>query len=221
MREYEAIVGRISADRPGRILDWGCGWGQMTYLLRRAGLDVDAFDYVGPGAPNGMVELQLFAGVFAYASSDPIRLPYSDASYDAVLSCGVLEHVEDPDASLEELKRVVRPGGTFYVYKLPNRSSYLELIAKRLGLHYHGQAVHDRLYTIESARELFVRHGFEVLELGYANMLPLTLTGRVASAVTPAVWASNRGLSRVPWLNHVATNVQLVARSPSGSSTRG
>src|SRR5207245_3069702 len=35
--EYEAIVARIAADRPGRILDWGCGWGQVTALLVRAG----------------------------------------------------------------------------------------------------------------------------------------------------------------------------------------
>ena len=53
--------------------------------------------------------------------------------FDAVLSCGVLEHVEDPDASLDEIRRVLQPGGTFYVYKLPNRASYLEAIARRLG----------------------------------------------------------------------------------------
>ena len=69
---------------------------------------------------------------------DPWRLPFDDGAFDAVLSCGVLEHVEDPDASLEEIRRVLVPGGTFYVYKLPNRTSYLEAIARRAGLYYHG-----------------------------------------------------------------------------------
>jgi len=36
--EYEAIVARIAADRPSRVLDWGCGWGQVSDMLRRAGL---------------------------------------------------------------------------------------------------------------------------------------------------------------------------------------
>jgi 2-polyprenyl-3-methyl-5-hydroxy-6-metoxy-1,4-benzoquinol methylase len=214
MLEYEAIVARIRRDGPDRILDWGCGWGQVSDLLRRAGLTVESFDYGGPEAPNAVVELPRFPGLSAYVCSDPIRLPYPEASFDAVLSCGVLEHVEDPDGSLEELKRVLRPAGTLYVYKLPNRSSYLERIARTAGLYYHGQAPNDRLYTIASAHELLTHHGFEVLEIRYANMLPLTLTGRAASLVAPALWAANRALARVPMLNRFATNVELVGRAP-------
>jgi SAM-dependent methyltransferase len=214
MLEYEAIVARIRKDRPVRILDWGCGWGQVSDLLQRAGLTVESFDYGGPNAPNAIVGLPRFPSVTTYISSDPVRLPYPDARFDAALSCGVLEHVEDPDSSLEELKRVLRPRGRLYVYKLPNRFSYLERIAKAGGLYYLGQAAHDRLYTIASARELLGRHGFDVREIRYANMLPLSLTGRLASAVAPALWAANRGLARVPWLNRVATNVELVAHAP-------
>jgi SAM-dependent methyltransferase len=212
MLEYEAIVRRIRADRPGgRILDWGCGWGQISDMLWRAGLTVDSFEYGGPHAPNAIVELPRFPDRFAYVSSDPVRLPYADASFDAILSCGVLEHVQDPDASLEELRRVLRPGALLYVYKLPNRFSYLERIAKAAGLSYHGQAEHDRLYTITSSRALLVSHCFDLLEIRYANMLPLTLTGRVVTALAPALWAANRTLARIPLLNRVATNVELVA----------
>jgi SAM-dependent methyltransferase len=167
-------------------------------------------------------ELPRFPHLSAYIGSDPVRLPYADASFDAVLSCGVLEHVQDPDASLEELKRVLRPRGTLYVYKLPNRSSYLERIAKAAGLYYHGQAPHDRIYTIASARELLVRHDYEVVELHYANMLPLTLTGRITAATAPAIWAVNSGLARVPLLNRIATNIELVARAGlPDDTTRG
>lgn len=216
MREYHAMVARIAADAPGSILDWGCGLGQVSALLLQAGLDVSSFDYRGEGSPDDVVALPLFPQVRAHVSSDPRALPYADASFDAVLSCGVLEHVLDPEASLDELARVLRPGGTLYVYKLPNRFSYLEKVAKRIGLYYHGAEPHELLYTPASARALLERHGYEIRELRLANMLPLTLDIPIAQRprVTSAVWGANRALARVPGLNRVATNVELVAAAP-------
>ena len=38
-RQYEAIAARIAADGPGSVLDWGSGYGQMSHLLKRAGVD--------------------------------------------------------------------------------------------------------------------------------------------------------------------------------------
>jgi SAM-dependent methyltransferase len=146
-------------------------------------------------------------------SADERALPYADESFDAALSCGVLEHVVDPDASLRELARILRPGGVLYVYKLPNRFSYLERIAKTMGLYYHGRLENDRLYTPMLARELLRRNGYDVLELRRANMLPLSLTGRAASRAGLRIWQANRALSRAPGLNVLATNVELVAVS--------
>jgi 2-polyprenyl-3-methyl-5-hydroxy-6-metoxy-1,4-benzoquinol methylase len=217
LREYYAMVRRIAAEAPASILDWGCGLGQVSALLLEAGLNVSSFDYRGEGSPDAVVALPLFPQVRAHISSEPRRLPYDDASFDAVLSCGVLEHVLDPEASLDELARILKPGGTLYVYKLPNRYSYLEKLAKRMGLYYHGAEPHELLYTPASARALLQRHGYEISELRLANMLPLTLDVPIAQRprVAGAVWSANRALARVPGLNRVATNVELVARAPA------
>jgi SAM-dependent methyltransferase len=212
MLEYEAIVHRIRADRPERVLDWGCGHGQVTDLLWRAGVNVTAFDY-RPDGGEGVQPLERYPHLSAHVSPDPRRLPFEDRSFDAVLSCGVLEHVEDPDASLEEIKRILVPGGTFYVYKLPNRRSYLEAIARRAGLYHHGALEHDRVYDLTTAQQLLVRHGFTVGEARYANMLPLTVTGSLATRAAGPIWRVNGALSSIPGLSRFATNVELVART--------
>jgi ubiquinone/menaquinone biosynthesis C-methylase UbiE len=216
LREYDAIADRIARDRPGRVLDWGCGWGQVTALLRaREHLDVEAFDFRPETGASGPAPLAKYPAITAYIeTSDPVRLPYEDDRYDAVLSCGVLEHVGDPDGSLEELKRVLRPGGTLYVYKLPNRRSYLEAIAKRMGLYYHGAWPDDRVYDLGSARVLLERHGFRVDEARLANLLPLTVGGQAVERSAGALWRLNRRLGDVPGVRQLATNVELVARAP-------
>jgi ubiquinone/menaquinone biosynthesis C-methylase UbiE len=219
MLEYEQIADRLAAERPGRVLDWGCGAGQVTALLRARGLDVTAYDYRAELAGPVVRPLEHYPDVAAHLSAEPVALPFADRSFDAVLSCGVLEHVQDPDGSLEELKRVLAPGGTLYVYKLPNRSSYLEALARvasRLGapLYYHGKAPHDRVYDERGARALLERHGYRVRELGLANMLPLTLPGPLATRLAPALWRCNAALARVPGLRRLATNVELVAQAP-------
>lgn len=211
MREYEALAERIAAASPGRLLDWGCGWGQVTALLRARGVDSLPFDYRPDEAEPGEAALERYPEIVCTFSPEPVALPFQDASFDAVLSCGVLEHVKDPRASLAELHRVLRPGGRLYVIKLPNRTSWLEWVARRIGLYYHGQLEHDTLWTPADARDAVARAGFDVSAVRLANMLPLTLQHPLAQRFDKAIWIANRLLSRLPVLNRLATNVEVDA----------
>lgn len=209
--EYEAIVQRLVHECPGRILDWGCGFGHISHMLKAAGADVASFEYAAYIERDGVLPLDQFPDVQAYHSSDPVALPYSSENFDAVLSLGVLEHVHDPDASLDEIRRVLRPGGRLYIFKLPNRFSYLEAVARRAGLYHHGSFPDDRLYTKRSALSLLRRHGYTVAEFRRANMLPLTIPGRTTALAAPLIWHANRMLAGVPGLNLLATNLHVVA----------
>jgi ubiquinone/menaquinone biosynthesis C-methylase UbiE len=211
MREYIALADRIAGDRPGRVLDWGCGWGQVTALLRERDVEVEPFDYRADASGPGTAQLERYPDITFTFSPEPVALPYEDSSFDAVLSCGVLEHVQDPAGSLDELHRILRPGGRLYVIKLPNKASYLEWIAKRIGLYYHGALEHDAVYTPKQARALIAQHRFRVEHVRFANMLPLTIDNPLVRRITGLVWILNRGLGRVPMLRRLATNIEVDA----------
>lgn len=95
-------------DRPLRVLDFGCGRGELVALARSRGHDwvgVDSFygqdaraEDVAPGALVGRIPL---GG----------NLPFPGGAFDVVLSNHVFEHVGDPDHVLGELERVLAPGG--------------------------------------------------------------------------------------------------------------
>jgi hypothetical protein len=67
----------------------------------------------------------------------------------------------------------------------------------------------DRVYTLDSARDLLERHGFDVRELRRAHMLPLIVGGPGG-----LVWGISSTLERIPGLNIVATTIEGVAVAP-------
>jgi SAM-dependent methyltransferase len=206
MLQYRSLAHSLAASDPGRLLDWGCGFGQVTALLREEGVDAVAFEYrAGVTAPF-VTSLERYPQIEVQISGDSVELPFDDGSFDTVLSCGVLEHVPDPSGSVEEIRRVLRAGGRFFITNLPNRFSYTERVARLLGLYYHGQLPDDRVYTKRTVVQLLERHGFEVTRFRHAHMLPLTLGGPART-----VWAGSRALERVPLLNLFATSLELEA----------
>jgi len=217
MREYEQIADRIAAEKVGPVLDWGCGWGQVTDLLRKRGVDVVSCDYLEDDS-QGTVRLERFPDITMHVCRDPVELPFPDDHFEAVLSCGVLEHVQDPAASLVELHRVLRPGGRLFVYKLPNRFSYLEVIARGLGLYYHGKLQYDRVYDRRRVFELIPGNGFRIDSFRRSNMLPLTLSSPLAWRYAARIARINELLGGVPVVNLVATNLEVDATAVSESN---
>ncbi|MBX3286910.1 MAG: class I SAM-dependent methyltransferase, partial [Actinobacteria bacterium] len=91
-----------------RVLDVGTGEGQIARLLVAGGAQLVAG--VDPTA-NQVDEARRRAGGPVYARSGADALPFPDAAFDAVVACLVFEHIEAVDDAIDEVARVLRPGG--------------------------------------------------------------------------------------------------------------
>lgn len=90
-----------------RVLDLGCGTGTMLGYLRRFG-EVDGVD-----ADEHAVRYCHTRGHTRVQLLESAALPFPDHSFDLVTALDVLEHIDDDRRALEEIARVLRPGGTF------------------------------------------------------------------------------------------------------------
>jgi SAM-dependent methyltransferase len=100
-----------------RVLDLGCGTGELARALTAAGLQVTGCDI----SPSMLVQAHRDDGRCAgwvQLEPDWRRLPFASAGFDVVVAASVLEYVGDPAVVLRECVRVLRPGGVV-LYTVP------------------------------------------------------------------------------------------------------
>lgn len=106
---YTSHFDMTDADWTDKVaLDIGCGprgsleWADMT--KERYGLDPLANEYLKLGADKHKMK---------YVASGAEKIPFDDGYFDIVTSFNNIDHVDDLDQTIAEIKRVLRPGGTF------------------------------------------------------------------------------------------------------------
>ncbi len=148
----------------GRVMEIGCGGGKLLRTLKRHRPRLELFgcDVRMPREkPEG----------FAFRQIAPTRkLPFENASLDAVLVFDVLEHVPDPDATLSEAARVLSPGGRLVAF-VPVEGelfSFYTLWRKALGDDVYAETKeHIQAFTHADLRARIERR-FQIAELRYA-----------------------------------------------------
>jgi len=163
---------------PGeRVLDMGAGGGRHAFEMYRRGADVVAFD-MDADELAGVLEIfgamkekgEVPEGAQAdIKQGDALQLPFADGEFDRVVAAEVLEHIPADIQAIEELVRVLRPGGTLAV-SVPRW--FPEVVNWKLSDDYHNVPFgHIRIYTDKELTDKIVKAGMVFERKDYAHGL--------------------------------------------------
>lgn len=159
-RRHHAVLGALSHVPRGRLLDYGCGWGDITWAMARTHPDIHAVDIDAARVEFARRE---FAPV-DFGVCRPDGLDFEDASFDCVTSVVVLPFVPDDGAYLREVRRVLKPEGHFLLAtkicpRLRQLSNLLTGHPERSRMASTGLRTH----TARDVLALLEAHGFGVI----------------------------------------------------------
>ena len=187
-----SLIENLSPTKGARILDIGTGIGILPYVLTRLGYQAEGADlFVFPEHENDM---------FQFAEIDVIQerwqaagvtvtntniykheLPWPNDTYDIVVSEAMIEHLKDPKTYLEQMKRLVKPGGHIII-STPNLTTLLKRVRFLLGrspnwpikeFFADGESFtgHWREYTMKELIEVCELAGLTVVTAHNINLL--------------------------------------------------
>lgn len=104
-----------------KVLDVGCGLGGKTVAYRQAGAELVVGADLDEGNVRASVDYasrELSSG-WAFLTADASSLPFANESFDAVVANDAMEHFGRPEAALGEMGRVLRAGGSLWIFFTP------------------------------------------------------------------------------------------------------
>ena len=179
-RTADRGIDRIEAETaPGRMLDVGCWTGSFLAAAQRRGWEVEGIEpstwAAGRARERGVT---VHEGELADAGLAP-------GSFDAIVSCDVLEHLADPDAAVGRFAELLAPGGVLYL-TVPDAGSRL---ARLMGRRWWAVVpMHLQYFSRGSMRVLLARHGFEVRHIGtHPKLFSLRYYAQRAASLVPVI----------------------------------
>jgi ubiquinone/menaquinone biosynthesis C-methylase UbiE len=211
------------------VLDLGCGTGVLSEQMLLGGKRVMAMDLSRDMIARARERLRGYPPQRrGTLRGDCEKLPFADGRFDHAICLGVISFLAGDDHVLDELRRVVRTGGTLVLavrnrYPLGKALDPVKLAGRlwralgRPGAAWLGREATTpepetpRFYHVESLVVTLRRHGFEVFEEKRIGYGPLTIADRPVLPLPAQIWLSNvvdRVASR-PGLRGLPTRADL------------
>ena len=145
-------------DKPGRILDIGCGNGSFLNEMKgweKFGVEINA---QAAKIGNDTGEMNIFAG-------DLIDAKYPSNFFDYIRSNHSFEHISNPNETLREIHRILKPDGKLLI-GVPNINSLYARFFKKYWW-FLGAPVHVFNYSDKTLKQMLKKHGFNINKLNY------------------------------------------------------
>lgn len=167
--KLNAVARLMDKSAPGSLLDVGCAGGWFIYELKKrfpsvtraAGIDV--YEQAVAYASGKYRDIE-------FVQADAHRLPFPEESFDAIVCTEVLEHVENPETVLEEIKRVMKPGG-LAVIEMDTGNVFFNSVwwlwKKWVGNVWND--AHIQVFTMEKLKKMILKTGFRIEETSVFN----------------------------------------------------
>lgn len=229
---FSQTIPRI--DRPGPMLDLGCGLGTDSLLLHVAtGVSIAGIDMDEPSLATCSVRLEIYKR-WLDIPSDAIAPPrkmnaanlgFDDATFDYAWSNESIEHIHPTDALFREVARVLKPESRFFVLNQNGMSLYERLKAIRTrGLRVYwpdtdplsGETImiaEERLLTPGYCRRLLEQVGFGDTRIYLNGAIPSPLA--TAGAAPESLARLDALLCRMPLLRTQASDFVLISQKVS------
>src|SRR5688572_14335973 len=179
------VLSSLRRDGPFRILDAGCGTGQMLKCLEAHG------EAIGIDSSSQAIGYAQARGVRRLVRGSITDPPFRDGSFDCVVALDVIEHVDDDIGILSKLHEVVKPGGHLVITVPAFKSLWSE----------HDEInQHKRRYRAGQLRRLVEEAGFDLERVSYCNtalfvpVLAVRKTKNLLRSFRRAEWKEDDGL---------------------------
>ena len=112
-----AVFSLVKIKKNAKGLDIGCGKAYYGMELQKRGVDVSYIDLLVSIKDKDIEKVkESFKREnfnFNFSIADATKIPFKDNTFDIVIIADVIEHIKDEDKAIEEIKRVLKPGGYF------------------------------------------------------------------------------------------------------------
>lgn len=153
------IINKYKIKSKMKVLDLGCGRGDFLEPFKYENIDIYGVDF----AENSIKDLKSKNYNVKYCDFGVASIPFKNDYFDIIFSKSVIEHLDNPENYLSEIKRILKPNGRLLIMAPDWYSQYMI---------FYNDYTHKHPYTLESLKNTLINYDFKEIKIDYFYQLP-------------------------------------------------